>query len=163
VIGRGLIRHWAKAMPKLQPINARAESVPTSGMFRDAFARRRCLVPADGFYEWRKLDAKTQQPMFVHFPDDRTFAFAGLWERWRPQPPAAAAAPKTDVQADQPPGIEDEQRAAPLDTCTIITTTANALMASIHDRMPVILRPEDYARWLDRDMDPNEAAALLRP
>ena len=79
----GLIPHWAKDVPKVQPINARAETVRTSGMFRQAFERRRCLVPADGFYEWRKVDAKTKQPMFVHFPDDRVFAFAGLWERWR--------------------------------------------------------------------------------
>ena len=117
----GLIPHWAKQMPKVQPINARAETVTTSGMFKQAFVRRRCIVPADGFYEWRKLDAKTKQPMFIRLPGDRAFGFAGLWERWRP---------------------DDETE--PVDTCTIITTTANGLMAPIHDRMPVILRPEDY-------------------
>lgn len=136
----GLIPHWAKGSPKLQPINARAETVRTSGMFRQAFARRRCILPADGFYEWRKLDAKTKQPMFIHFPDDRVFGFAGLWERWSPG--------------------ED---AEPVDTCTVITTTPNALMTEIHDRMPVILRPEDYAAWLARDTGLDEAAKLMRP
>ena len=136
----GLIPHWAKEPPKLQPINARAETVPTSGMFRQAFQRRRCLVPADGFYEWRKIDAKTKQPVFTHFPDDRPFALAGLWERWRP--------------------AED---AEPIDTVCIVTTTPNALMSTIHDRMPVILRPEDYAAWLDKGSDPHAAANLMRP
>ena len=114
----GLIPHWAKEQPKIQPINARAETVPTSGMFKQAFAQRRCIVPADGFYEWKKLDAKNKQPMFIHFRDDRVFGFAELWERWKP--------------------TED---AEPLDTCAIITTTPNTLMSSIHDRMPVILKP----------------------
>jgi putative SOS response-associated peptidase YedK len=136
----GFIPRWAKEMPKVQPVNARAETAPTSGMFRDAFARRRCLVPADAFYEWRKLDAKTKQPMWMHFPDDRVFAFAGLWERWRP-------------------GDDAE----PLDTFTILTTTPNDLMTPIHNRMPVILRPADYARWLDPATGPQEAARLMAP
>jgi putative SOS response-associated peptidase YedK len=136
----GLIPHWATEMPKAQPINARAETVTTSGMFKQAFARRRCIVPADGFYEWRKIDAKTKQPMFVHLPDDRAFGFAGLWERWKP-----------------------DEETEPVDTCTIITTAANGLMAPIHDRMPVILKPEDYGLWLDRDADPQDAAKLMRP
>ena len=136
----GLIPHWAKEPPRFQPINARAETVLTSGMFKQAFLRRRCIVPADGFYEWKKLDAKTSQTMFIHFPDDRAFGFVGLWERWKP--------------------TED---AEPVDTCTIITTTPNTLIASIHDRMPVILKPEDYGQWLDRETDPHEAEKLLGP
>jgi putative SOS response-associated peptidase YedK len=136
----GLIPHWAKDVPKVRPINARAETVRTSGMFKQAFARRRCIVPGDGFYEWKKVDAKTKQPMFVHFPDDRPFGFAGLWERWRP-----------DADTE------------PVDTCTIVTTTPNHLMAPIHDRMPVILRPADYGRWLNPETDADEAAALMRP
>jgi putative SOS response-associated peptidase YedK len=136
----GLIPHWAKEVPKIQPINARAETVPTSGMFKQAFTRRRCIVPADGFYEWKKLDPKTKQPMFIHFPDERVFGFAGLWERWKPT-----------------------EGAEPVDTCTIITTTPNQLMASIHDRMPVILKPEDYGKWLDRETDPHEAEKLMHP
>lgn len=139
----GLIPAWATDLPKVRPINARAETVTTSGTFRGAFTRRRCLVPADGFYEWQRLGGgKGKRPVFVHFPDDRVFAFAGLWERWHP--------PGEDV-------VE------PVDTCTIVTTTANALMKPIHDRMPVILRPQDYALWLDREADPAEAAKLMRP
>ena len=136
----GLIPCWAKALPKVQPINARAETVPTSGMYKQAFIRRRCIVPADGFYEWKKLDSKTKQPMFIHFPDDRVFGFAGLWERWKPSDDAES-----------------------LDTCTIITTTPNKLLSSIHDRMPVILKPGDYDKWLDHETDPYEAAKLLKP
>ena len=135
----GLIPHWAKELPKIKPINARAETLATSGMFRQAFARRRCLVPADGFYEWRR-DGKTKQPVFVHLPDDRPFCFAGLWERW---------APDADTE--------------PVDTCAIVTTVPNALMSGIHDRMPVILGPADYAAWLNRDTDPQNAAAMLQP
>ena len=135
----GFIPHWTKGKPKAQPINARAETVSTSGMFRQAFARRRCIIPADGFYEWKKLDEKNKQPTFIHFPDDRIFGFAGLWEQWKPD------------DAD------------PIDTCTIITTTPNAVAAQVHDRMPVILRPEDYAAWLSRDTPPEEAAQLMRP
>jgi putative SOS response-associated peptidase YedK len=136
----GLVPHWAREVPKVRPINARAETVATSGAFRQAFARRRCLVPADGFYEWRRVDAKTKQPMFVRFPDDRPFGLAGVWERWRP-----------------------DEETEPVDTCAVVTTTPNALMAPVHDRMPVILRPADYAAWLDPATDPHAAAALLRP
>ena len=154
----GLIPHWAKGPPKAQPINARAETVLTSGMFRQAFARRRCILPADGFYEWRKLDPKTKQPMFVHFPDERLFGFAGLWERRHPAGGASGAdGSGGEGSKGGPEGAE------PVDTCAIITTTPNQLMAPIHDRMPVILRPEDYAAWLDRETDPAEAAALMRP
>ena len=136
----GLIPSWAKEAPKIKPINARAETVATGGMFRQAFSRRRCIVPADGFYEWRKLDARTKQPMFIHFPRDRPFGFAGLWERWR--------------------GANDE---VPLETFTIITTTPNELMAGIHNRMPVILRPEDYTRWLDGSSSVENLKPLLAP
>src|SRR5688572_1658672 len=80
----GLIPSWTKGKPKQQPINARGETVATSAMFRQAFERRRCLVPADGFYEWRKLDTETKQPMYVRRKDEDLFAFAGLWERWKP-------------------------------------------------------------------------------
>ncbi len=135
----GLIPSWTKGKPKLQPINARGETVPTSGMFRSAFDRRRCLIPADGFYEWKKLDAKTKQPMFIHLKGDRPFAFAGLWERWKP----------------------DE--AEPIDTCTILTTTPNELMSEIHDRMPVILSPNDFAKWLSREVLGKDVVDLIRP
>jgi putative SOS response-associated peptidase YedK len=135
----GLIPSWTKGKPKQQPINARAETVASSGMFRQAFERRRCLVPADGFYEWQRL-GEQKQPMFVRRHDDGPFAFAGLWERWRP-----------------------DEEAEPVDTMTIVTTSPNALMAPIHDRMPVILAQRDYARWLDRQVPGEEVAGLLRP
>lgn len=77
----GLIPSWAKDSPKTKPINARAETVATSGMFKQSFARRRCLIPADGFFEW-KGDKPPKQPYFIHWKDDRLFAFAGIWERW---------------------------------------------------------------------------------
>jgi putative SOS response-associated peptidase YedK len=136
----GLVPSWSKGLPKVQPINARAETVPTSGMFRSAFKSRRCLIPADGFYEWQKLDAKNKQPMFIHFPDNRPFGFAGLWESWKPS--------------------EDE---SPLLTCTIITTVPNALMSPIHNRMPVIIKPEDYEQWLDPKTEASEAVGLMKP
>src|SRR5207237_29999 len=93
--------------------------------FRDAFRRRRCLVPADGFYEWKWGDGKKKQPFALRLKDGSPFAFAGLWERW----PA-----------------EDGR---PVETCAILTTEANELIQPIHERMPVILRPEDYEVWLD--------------
>ncbi len=136
----GLIPSWTKGKPKLAPINARAETVTTSPMFKAAFNRRRCLMPADGFYEWKKLDGGNKQPYFIHLKDDSEFAFAGLWERWKPK--------------------ED---AEPVDTCTHITTTPNPLMSSIHDRMPVILRKADYAKWLDRDADEATLRSMLKP
>jgi putative SOS response-associated peptidase YedK len=133
----GLIPSWTTE-PKFKPINARAENVAAGGMFKQAFYRRRCLVPADGFYEWRGLKPP-RQPFFIHRKDDRQFAFAGLWERWRA------------------PGAE------PLDTFTIITTTPNELMAGIYDRMPIILRPDDYARWLDASVPIDQIQSLLVP
>jgi putative SOS response-associated peptidase YedK len=135
----GLVPSWTKGKPKVQPINAKCETAATSGMFRQAMGRRRCLVPADGFYEWR---GKTppKQPYFIHMKDDEPFAFAGLWERWKP--------------------AED---AEPVDTFTILTTDANDLMRPIHNRMPVILNAADYQRWLDRELPAQAVADLLKP
>lgn len=136
----GLVPAWTRGKPKLRPINARAETVATSGMFRQPFARRRCLVPADGFYEWKPLEGKkVKQPYFVHFPDDRVFAFAGIWDRWHNE------------------AGDDEQ------TVATITTTPNATMKPFHDRMPVILPEADYERWLDPETSTEEAIALLKP
>jgi putative SOS response-associated peptidase YedK len=134
----GLIPHWARTKPKSQPINARAETVGTSGMFRDAFERRRCLIPADGFYEWKKIDGK-KQPYLIHLANDAAFAFAGVWERWKP-----------------------DETVDPIDTCAIITTAANALMAPIHERMPAIIDEAHYDRWLDRDIPGSDVKELLR-
>lgn len=136
----GFIPSWMQGTPKVQPINARAEAVATSGMFRQAYERRRCLVAADGFYEWQKIDAKRKQPMYIRLRDGGLFGLAGLWERWKPDP-----------EAD------------PVETCTILTTEPNALMASIHTRMPVIIAPDDYDRWLDPATPGRTVADLLRP
>jgi len=126
----GLVPGWAKD-PAIgnRMINARSETVHEKPAFRAAFRKRRCLVVADGFFEWRSIDG-ARQPVHVCMRDHRPFAFAGLWERW------------------QAPGAD------PVDSCTIITTSANTLMAPIHDRMPVILPPAHYAAWLDPATSP---------
>lgn len=135
----GLIPAWAKEKPKTQPINARSETVATSGMFRHAFDRRRCLIPSDGFYEWKKTDSG-KKPYLIRLADDAAFAFAGIWERWKP-----------DADAE------------PVETCAILTTEPNELMSGIHNRMPVILDEADYARWLNRDVPGKDVVDLLRP
>lgn len=138
----GLIPHWTRGVPTHKPINARAETVATLGMFKAAFGRRRCLVPADGFYEWQRLlgGGKSKQKTRIDRYDGHVFAFAGLWERWVSGPGAA-----------------------PLDTVVIITTEPNELMAPIHDRQPAVIDPSDYARWLARDTPAAEALSLLVP
>ena len=121
----GLVPSWSKSPTQgARMINARAESVAERPAFRAAFKRRRCLVAADGYYEWQKVGQR-KQPYYIHFRDERPFAFAGLWERWQ----------------GAGEGV--------LESCTIITTDANPLTREIHDRMPVILDPADYALWLD--------------
>jgi putative SOS response-associated peptidase YedK len=137
----GLIPSWAKD-PKIgaRMINARADTVATKPAFRAAFKQRRCLIPATGFYEWKKLADGTKQPYQIGLRDGQPFAFAGLWESWKG---------------------EGEQ---PLESCTIITGQANALMRDVHDRMPVILDEEDYDRWLDpRQKDVAALESLLVP
>jgi putative SOS response-associated peptidase YedK len=119
-------------------INARSESAWERPTFAEAFAERRCLVPATGFYEWQNLDEKRRQPWLLRLAAPGPFAFAGLWE------PAAAV-----------PGA--------MQTFTILTTEPNELARGIHDRMPVILDPKEYARWLDPDRVPSELRPLLRP
>lgn len=136
----GLIPSWAKD-PKIgnKMINARAETLAEKPAFRAALKRRRCLVVADGFYEWKK-DGKGKVPMLVQMRDGRPFAFAGLWEVWH------------------------SPEKGPIRTCTIITTSPNALLEPIHNRMPAILQPEDYDRWLDpRELPADETVPLLRP
>ncbi len=133
----GLVPKWAADLSiGNRMINARGETVGTKPAFRQAFVARRCLVVADGFYEWHKT-AAGKQPYFIHRADDAPLAFAGLWERWGPEN---------------------------IESCTIITTAANQAMAGLHERMPVILAPQDYAQWLDpavRDVPTLER--LLRP
>ncbi len=119
----GLIPSWADD-PSIgnRMINARAEGVASKPSFRSAVRRRRCLIAADGFFEWRKV-AGGKQPYLIRFADGRPFAFAGLWERWAKGP-------------------------EPVDSCTIITTRPNQLVGELHDRMPVILARADFAEWL---------------
>jgi len=118
----GLIPHWARDN-KLQPINARADSVAKKPFFRDSFRHRRCLIPTNGYYEWTELTGK-KQPYFIHLKDIELFSFAGIWSRW-----------------DSP-----EQA---IESCAIITTDANKHLSIVHDRMPVIIDPDDYDQWLN--------------
>jgi len=138
----GLIPAWAKD-PSIgsRLINARGETVHEKPSFRAALRRRRCLVLADGFYEWQKRPDGVKQPVFIRLKDDGLFALAGLWERW------------TEPQSGEV-----------LVTCTIITTSPNELVAPLHNRMPVILPREDYDAWLDpARTDPATVMPLLRP
>ena len=150
----GLIPFWAKDLKSAtklgySTINARAETLAASPTFREAFKRRRCLVPANAFYEWKELDGpgkkKTKQPYAIALKDVSLFAFAGLWDRWN-----------------------DKATGQTLETYTIITTDPNDLMEPFHDRMPVILNPADYQRWLEFPQSPEDPAIslpsdLLRP
>jgi putative SOS response-associated peptidase YedK len=127
----GLIPSWAKDKKiSYSTINARADSVATKPAFRSAFKKRRCLVLADGYFEWKK-EGKAKLPYLYEVDGGKPFAFAGLWEWWRE------------------PGTEGEG----IESCTIITTEANALASEIHDRMPVILDAADYDRWLDPGLE----------
>ena len=136
-----LIPSWAKdASIGNRMINARAETIADKPAFRTALRRRRCLVPADGYYEWQKT-GKSKQPYYIRLRDDRPFAMAGLWERWI-----------------------NPETGEPIETCTIITTDANELTRPIHDRMPVILNAADYDLWLDpQTQNPDPLRSLLRP
>jgi putative SOS response-associated peptidase YedK len=136
----GLIPSWSKD-PAIgnRLINARAETVREKPSFRNAFRRHRCLIPTNGFYEWQRQE-RGKQPYFVRMRDGRVFAFAGLWDRWESS--------DKDV----------------IETCTILTTAANTVLAPIHGRMPVILPQAEYARWLDPALkDPDSLSPLLVP
>jgi putative SOS response-associated peptidase YedK len=133
----GLVPFWAKDLKVgYKMINAKAETVDEKPSFRNAFKSRRCLIPADGFYEWKKLEGGEKEPYRLCLKDQQPFAFAGLWER-------------ND-------GLD-------VTSCTIITTEPNEVAGSIHNRMPVILPPGDYEAWLSAETAPADAKALLRP
>jgi putative SOS response-associated peptidase YedK len=136
----GLVPSWAKDVSMgARLINARSETVEEKPSFREAFKKRRCIIPADGFYEWQRTEGK-KQPFFFRMRDERPFGFAGLWERW-----------------------EGEGGQA-INSCTILTTEANDVLRPVHDRMPVILQPDDYEVWLDGDERKQEfVKELLRP
>jgi putative SOS response-associated peptidase YedK len=122
----GLVPYWSKdSKVGYSTINAKAETITSAPAFREAIRHRRCLVPADAFYEWQRLDAKAKQPFAIALTSGEPYAFAGVWESWR-----------------------DPQTREPLETFTVITTEANEVLKPLHDRMPVILEPRDYERWL---------------
>lgn len=137
----GLIPYWSKDISiGNKTINAMSETVAEKPAFREAIRKRRCLVPADGFFEWKKLSSKRKQPYNIGMLDDSLFAFAGIWDRWR------------------------SGSGEVIESCSILTTDANSLTRDIHDRMPAILEPEDYDLWLDPGVtDPEQLQHLLRP
>jgi putative SOS response-associated peptidase YedK len=135
-----LIPSWAKDRSvAAQMINARSETAATKPAFRDALKSRRCLIPADGFYEWARI-GKAKQPYCFEVNEGKLFAFAGLWDGWK------------------------NSSGQWVKTCSILTTTPNAVTSAIHDRMPVILDPDSYDLWLDPGMnDGRTASELLKP
>jgi putative SOS response-associated peptidase YedK len=145
----GLVPFWAKDTKiGYRMINARSETVTEKPSFRNAFKARRCLVPADGFYEWRK-DGQYKTPFYIHLASNRPMSFAGLWETWQSKESKNAAS--------------DTERAEPLHTFTIITTEANEKLLPLHDRMPVIVPPEKRSVWLKEDTHPDQLKQLLEP
>lgn len=134
----GLVPFWSKGPdPKYSMINARSDAVATKPAYREPFKRRRCLIAADGFFEWKRVGNK-KQPYFIRLRGGQPFAFAGLWDHW-----------------------EDEGQ-EPIDSCTIITCDSNQLVGTIHDRMPVILPPKVYDEWLDVETKRTRLEALLK-
>ncbi len=136
----GLIPSWAKDRSiGTQTLNARSETVTTKPAFRDSILRKRCLIPADGFYEWRKMGS-VKQPYCFEVGEGDVFALAGLWDEWK--------SPEGQI----------------IESCTILTTTPNSLVGDIHDRMPVIVPPDKYGLWLDPDVNDFEAIRdILKP
>jgi len=140
MVAWGLVPFWAKERAignKL--INARAESLAEKPSFRDSYKKRRCLIPADGFYEWQRTDGR-KQPWLLRLRGGAPFAFAGLWSSWK-----------------------DRESGEALESCAIVTTTPNALAARIHDRMPVIVAWERHGEWIDPAADVAGLASLLAP
>lgn len=135
----GLVPFWAKdSSIGSRMINARAETAPDKPSFRDAFKKRRLIIPASGFFEWKKEEAGTKQPYYISPKEGGLFSLAGLWERW-------------------------EKGGKPLESCTILTTEPNRLVAPLHSRMPVIISPRDLENWLDPRADHADLFELLKP
>jgi putative SOS response-associated peptidase YedK len=134
----GFVPHWSGESPKMRPMNAKAETVAQSVMFGESFRRRRCIVPADRFYEWRTVNKK-KMPVWFHLKDNAPFGFAGIW--------------------NVGPGPEGK-----VFTVAILTTVPNDLTRTVHDRMPVILKPESEATWLEPAVDnPDKLIPLVGP
>lgn len=155
----GLVPQWSKDPAKGPPLfNARSETAATKNTFRGAFKRRRCIVPADGFYEWPRAPKGTSRddrplPHYVTRADGAMLAMAGLWERWSP-PPAGDAADRAN--ADAPTGPLQA-----LHSATVLTTAANSFMAPVHDRMPVLLERSQWDAWLDPANDHLEVLSAM--
>jgi putative SOS response-associated peptidase YedK len=159
----GLIPSWSTDPTGGPPmINARAETLAEKPTFRTAVRRRRCLIPADGFYEWQQAPGGgrgKKQPYYIHRPDGGPFAFAGLWERWTQRSTEPSPSPSLKGRGTAGPG-----EPLTIDSCTIVTTTANNTLSELHERMPVVLTHGDYAKWLDPKIeDPAELQHLLAP
>jgi len=138
----GLIPYWSKdAKSGFATINAMCETIETKPAFREPFQRRRCLILADGFYEWMPTGEKSKQPYLIRMADESAFAFAGLWDRWR-----------------------DKATDTVIESCTIVTVPPNDLCAPIHNRMPAILNSDGYAAWLGEiETTPGQLKAMLKP
>ncbi len=152
----GLIPAWSKEPAGGPPqINARSETLADKPTFRAAYRRRRCLIPADGFYEWQQpaTPRGKKQPYYIHRPDNAPFAFAGLWETW--------TAPTDAIYSH---GAGKSGPLPSIDSCSIVTTSANQRLSGLHDRMPVIVARNDYALWLDSSVNDHAPLAhLLAP
>lgn len=135
----GLVPSWLKEEPQSLLINARAETIAEKPSFRGAFRHRRCLMPADGFYEWKAMPKGPKQPYYIRRRDGKPFAMAAVWDNWM-----------------SPNGSE-------IESCAVVTVEANATLRDIHTRMPVILDEADWDRWLDPAATPKELAALMKP
>lgn len=135
----GLVPSWSKEVPQSLLINARAETIAEKPSFRGAFRHRRCLMPADGFYEWKAMPKGPKQPYYIRRRDRKPFAMAAIWDNWM-------AANGSEIES-----------------CAVVTTEANATLAPIHHRMPVILDEKDWDLWLDPATPLKELQALMRP
>ena len=137
----GLVPAWSKSRMTSPPMNnARAETVSSKPSFSESFKRRRCLIPANGFFEWKRLDTKSKQPWNIYRVDGQPLALAGIWDSWQ------------------------SNDGDPLESCAVVTTEANSFMSKIHDRMPVILEKSDWKTWLDPEFtDVEELQRLLIP
>lgn len=134
----GFVPHWAKCkLAKSAWINARSETVAEKPAFRQAFAKKRCLIPADGYYEWQPVDEKNKQPYYCYLEGHKLFALAGIWDE------------SIDAEGNR------------LETCAILTGQANSKLSSIHDRMPVVIPKQYYQDWLDPLQDKNKLKAIV--
>jgi len=150
VLSWGLIPFWSKNPSEARrPINARSETAHEKPTFRHAFQGQRCLILADGFYEWQKTADGPKQPFFIQIPSRGPFAFAGLWDIWK------------DTSNGNPPSAEQSHTENRIRSCTILTTASAGPLRKIHDRMPVVLKPHIHDAWLDPDFQDVEGVKQI--